>query len=299
MLGAPNHKAGKPTRRMNSIDTESIETNLLEADEHVHLARRDVAAAEILFNSGFNAWSLYVTNKAVERLFKAYSAILNDESSVDIGHKYTEWLLSVLEAGPVRHIANVTIAISGYQVSKNEIKNRLRRAGALRSYLSGPNTPQLWASEADVRGYLEFMGDLIDLLIIRTESAVAGDDIRELVAELIKAFDQSRADEETVNAIGYWKNMDPDDLRDFYVQQSVVNLRLMFLGLLLQPHDVPSRYADQDDDAPSPFDYDGFASDSPKVPGIIRCLPEIWNEIDKTMEVTLQAIAHQRMMFLE
>ena len=125
---------------IESTDTESLEMNLLEADEHLHLTRRDLAAAEFLFKSGFNAWSLYITNKAVERIFKAYSAIMDDESPTDIGHKYTEWLLRVLKDGPVRHIANVTIAASGYQVSKNEIRNRLRRAGALRSYLSGDPT---------------------------------------------------------------------------------------------------------------------------------------------------------------
>ena len=134
---------------------------------------------------------------------------------------------------------------------------------------------------------------------MRTEAAVTGEDIREVVAELIKAFDGSHTDQETAKAIGYWENVDHDDLRDFYVQQSVVYLRLMFLGLLLQPHDVPSRYADQDDDAPSPFDYDGFASDSAKVPGIVRCLPEIWAEIAKSTEVTQKVIAHQRTMFLE
>ena len=284
---------------IGSIDTKSRETNLLEADEHLHLARRDIAAAEVLTKSEFNAWSLYITNKAVERIFKGYSAMMDDASSVDIGHKYTEWLLSVLEGGALRHIANVMIAVSGVQVSKNEMRNRLRSAGTLRSYLSRPNTPQLRATETDVRGYLKFVGDFIDLLIAQAETAITSDDIREIIAELIKAFDQSHLDQDTVEGIRFWKNVEPDHLREFFVQQSVIYVRLLFLGLLLQPHDVPSRYTDQDDVATSPFDYDGLRSDATEIPGIITCSPEIWTLIDETIEVTQDFIDHQRAMLLE
>ena len=117
-----------------TADVELLTSNIEEAESHIELVRRDLDAAKRLQNGGFNAWSIYVTNKSVERIAKAHSAIANDVEATDIGHRYTDWLLDVLNEGPARHLTNVLIAASGRQIGKNEIRSRLKKSRALKSH---------------------------------------------------------------------------------------------------------------------------------------------------------------------
>ena len=281
-----------------AVDVELLTANIEEAESHIELVRRDLDAARTLQHGGFNAWSIYVTNKSVERIAKAHSAITNDVEAKDIGHRYTEWILDVFNDGPARHLTKVLIAASGRQIGKNEIRNRLKKSRLLKSHLSKPETSLLWADTDEVQGFLGSMNGLIDLLVQITGSAIQGSEIREIIVQVTDAVKKFSDDPGELAAMEYWLGVDADGFKNFHVEQSVVYLRLMFLGLLLQPHDNPSRYFDQGKRDPAPFDYDGFGEDSSTMPGIVSCLPQIWESIAKTANVTRQMIAHQRLTFL-
>ena len=281
-----------------SADVDLLTSNIAEAESHIALARRDLDAAKRLQKGGFNAWSIYVTNKSVERITKAHSAITNDVEAKDIGHRYTDWILDVFNDGPARHLTHVLIAASGRQIGKNEIRNRLKKSRVLKSHLSEPETGLLWAGAGDVQSFLGVMDGLIDLLVLRTGSAIQGSEIRKIIVQVTNAVKEFSDDPDELAATEFWLRVDPDEFKNFYVDQSVVYVRLMFLGLLLQPHDNSSRYFDQGKQAPTPFDYDRLDEDSSTVPGIVSCLPQIRESVAKTADVTRQMIAHQRLTFL-
>ena len=281
-----------------SADVDLLTSNILEAESHIALARRDLDAAEKLQNGGFNAWSIYVTNKSVERVAKAHSAITNDVEAKDIGHRYTEWILDVFNDGPARHLAKVLIAASGRQIGKNEIRNRLKKSRVLKSRLSKPETALLWAGADDVQGCLDVMDGLIDLFVQRTGPAIQGSEIRRIIVQVTNAVKEFSDDPDELAATEFWLGVDADGFKNFHVEQSVVYVRLMFLGLLLQPHDNSSRYFDQGKQAPTPFDYDRLDENSSTVPGIVSFLPQIRESVAKTVDVTGQMIVHQRLTFL-
>ena len=281
-----------------SGDIELLTSNLEEAESHIELARRDLDAATGLHNGCFNAWSIYVTNKAVERITKAHSALANDVEATAIRHRYSEWIIGILNEGPVRHLTNILIAASGRQIGKNDISNRLKKSEVLMSHLSQPEPPILWAKKADVQGLLDTMDGLINLFVQRFGAAITGTEIRNIFVELRDALTELSDDPDEISAAEYWLCIDPEHLKDFYIEQSVIYVRLMFLGLLLQPHDNTTRYFDQEGQVPTPFDYDRMAEDPNTVPGIVDCLPQIWDAVAKTAEVTQQMIAQQRLTFL-
>lgn len=287
--------------RLEAIETNDIEQltlNLDEAERHIELVRRDLDAAAKLYDAGFNAWSIYITNKAVEHIAKAHSAIVNDVEAHVIGHRYIEWLIDILNEGSVRHLTKVLIAASGRQIGKNEIRNRLKKSHVLRSHLSQPETPVLWANAADVQSFLNTMDGLIDLCVERAEKAVTGTEIRNIIMQLKNVVMRLSDDPDELAAADYWLRIDPQHFKNLHIEQSLIYVRLMFLGLLLQPHSNKTRYFDEDEQAPTPFDYDRLGADLHKVPGIVDCLPRIRDAVIKTAEVTQQMIAHQRLTFL-
>ena len=282
----------------SNVDTRLVSANLQEAEALIDQSRRDLAAAESLYANAFRAWSLYVTNKAVELVVKAHSAILNHAEAEDIGHKYTEWIFQIMEEGIVTHISNILVAATEISVPKNEIRTRRRKIRILNAYLAGTDQPHLRATPHDVDGYLQNMKKISDFFTDQMQSAITVEEFEKLITGLIDEYQSSPSEPGTTNRHDIWLDKNPKQLLRYYVDQYFVYIRLVFLGLLLEPHDNPSRYFNPSNKAPSPKDYDAVHDSPEQMLGIVAHLPDIWRTIEDAIKTTGEMINHQRTVLL-
>lgn len=253
--------------------------------KNIELSFKNIETARSNLEHKYGAWSVYITRMSLENIYKAYMSLSGFNDPKDIGHNVEQWLLKSMEDGKIKHIFNLIGMLKEGKVTKQDYRRIERSIRELKELLRSPKnrvTPGksiIDANSADISNYLLFIRHLDSMLSklidYKTQKAMIDDSIDKMAYDLESKY----ADYAEV-----LRDYDAEKLINNRVRSVMISVRLIALGLLLNPHRNTTRYIDEPDTNYSPRDYDAVAEGENEALGIVICLEDIWTELQKLSE---------------